>query len=150
MKILVLHGPNLGLLGKREPDLYGAATLEEINLRIRERAKGLKVEILETCQSNAESELIEKIHGAEGVVDGILFNPAAYTHTSVALRDALLGTDIPFVEVHLSNVSARESFRRQSFFSDIAIGVVSGFGAESYLLGLEGLVAELRKVLVKT
>ena len=146
MKILVLHGPNLGLLGKREPDLYGACTLEEINVRIRKRADDLKIHIVEICQSNAESELIERIHASAGVVDGILFNPAAYTHTSVALRDALLATDIPFVEVHLSNVSAREPFRQQSFFSDIAMGVVSGFGVESYLLGLEGLVAALNKI----
>jgi len=146
MRILVLHGPNLGLLGKREPGVYGTCTLSEIDRRIREKAAQLGVCVEDAVQSNSESELMEKIHAAAGAVDGILFNPAAYTHTSVALRDALLGVAVPFVEVHLSNVSAREPFRRTSYFSDIAVGVVAGFGPESYLLGLEGLVAHLRDV----
>jgi 3-dehydroquinate dehydratase-2 len=145
MKILVLHGPNLGLLGKREPGIYGACTLDEINQRIRKKADELDVHLEGTFQSNSEWELMEKIHSAAGSVDGILFNPAAYTHTSVALRDALLATAVPFVEVHLSNTAAREPFRSTSYFSDIAVGVVAGFGPDSYLLGLEGLVASLRK-----
>jgi 3-dehydroquinate dehydratase II len=144
MKILVLHGPNLGLLGKREPGVYGTCTLEEIDRRIRQRAERLGVSVEEVFQSDSESGLMEKIHAAAGAVDGIVFNPAAYTHTSVALRDALLATAVPFVEVHLSNVAAREPFRRTSYFSDIAVGVVAGFGPDSYLLGLEGLVAHLR------
>ncbi len=145
MKILVLHGPNLALLGKREPGIYGACTLDEINRRIRNKADELGVRLTETFQSNSELELMEKIHAAAGEADGILFNPAAYTHTSVALRDALLATAVPFVEVHLSNVSSRESFRKTSYFSDIAVGVVAGFGPDSYLVGLDGLVASLRK-----
>jgi len=144
MKILVLHGPNLGLLGKREPGIYGACTLEEIDRRILEKAGELGVRVEEIFQSNAESELMERIHAAAGQVDGILFNPAAYTHTSVALRDALLAAAVPFVEVHLSNVAAREPFRRTSFFSDIAVGVVAGFGPGSYTVALEGLVGRLR------
>jgi 3-dehydroquinate dehydratase II len=144
MKILVLHGPNLSLLGKREPGLYGTCTLDEIDQRIRNRAQELGGSVHDIFQSNSESELIDKIHAAAGRVDGILFNPAGYTHTSVALRDALLATGIPFVEVHLSNVHSREPFRKISFFSDIALGVVSGFGPESYTLGLEGLVRKIQ------
>ena len=143
MRILVLHGPNLNLLGKREPAHYGAATLDEINDAVAARARDLGVDLVECLQSNSESELIERIHKAMGTVDGIVFNPAAFTHTSVALRDALLATSVPFVEIHLSNVAAREAFRHRSFFSDIAVGVVSGFGAESYLLGLQGLVKNI-------
>ena len=146
MKILVLHGPNLGLLGRREPGVYGRCTLEEIDRSIRERAGKLGVRVEDAFQSDSESKLMEKIHAAAGLVDGILFNPAAYTHTSVALRDALLAAAVPFVEVHLSNVAAREPFRRTSYFSDIAVGVVAGFGPESYLLGLEGLAAHLRRL----
>lgn len=145
MKIMILNGPNLNLLGTREPGIYGKQTLEEINRNLRKHAEQLDVQLVETLQSNSESQLIDKIHSAQGVVDGLLFNPAAFTHTSVALRDALLATDIPFVEVHLSNPAAREPFRKQSFFSDIALGVVSGLGPESYLFALEGLVNMLRK-----
>ncbi len=145
MKVLVLHGPNLNLLGSRETDLYGRTTLEEINGRLEAEAARLNVEIVGTIQTNSEAELIERIHEAREEVDGIVINPAAYTHTSIALRDALLAAGIPFVEVHLSNVYAREPFRQRSFLSDIAVGVVTGFGPDSYLLAFEGLVRSLRK-----
>jgi 3-dehydroquinate dehydratase-2 len=134
--ILVLHGPNLNLLGSREPDVYGATTLNDINTSLTERALQ-QGHSLQTLQSNAEHDLIERIHDAkrEGV-DFIIFNPAAFTHTSVALRDALLAVNIPFIEVHLSNIYRREAFRHHSYFSDIANGVISGFGAISYELAL--------------
>lgn len=134
--ILVLHGPNLNLLGSREPEIYGATTLDDINRQLTELA--LKAgHHLQTLQSNAEYELIDRIHDArkEGV-DFIIINPAAFTHTSVALRDALLGVGIPFIEVHLSNVHKREAFRHHSYFSDVAHGVICGFGADSYELAL--------------
>lgn len=143
MKILILHGPNLNLLGTRETEIYGSKTLDEINEDIRQRAKTLGARIEEAFQTNSESELVERIQAARGTVDGIVINPAAYTHTSVALRDALLATGIPFAEVHLSNVHGREAFRHQSYLSDIAQGVVAGFGPEGYLLALEGLVKRL-------
>lgn len=135
--ILVLHGPNLNLLGLREPGIYGATTLDDINRNLTQIA----IEAghhLQTLQSNAEYELIDRIHDArkEGV-DFIIINPAAFTHTSVALRDALLGVDIPFIEVHLSNVHKREIFRHHSYFSDVAQGVICGFGATSYELALQ-------------
>lgn len=138
--ILVLHGPNLNLLGTREPDKYGAVTLDEINQRLQDRARDCGHH-LQTLQSNAEYELIERIQAAasEGV-DFILFNPAAYTHTSVALRDALLAVSIPFIEVHLSNVHKREAFRQHSYFSDIAVGVIAGLGARGYELALDAAV----------
>lgn len=134
--ILVLHGPNLNLLGLREPGIYGAATLDSINQQLSELCREAGHHCL-TLQSNAEYELIERIHEArnEGV-DFILINPAAFTHTSVALRDALLAVDIPFIEVHLSNVHKREAFRHHSYFSDVAQGVICGFGATSYELAL--------------
>lgn len=135
--ILVLHGPNLNLLGTREPELYGKTTLKDINESLS-RLCADKGHHFQALQSNAEYELIERIHEAKGeAIDFIIFNPAAFTHTSIALRDALLGVDIPFVECHLSNVHARESFRQQSYFSDIAVGVISGFGIQSYELSLE-------------
>lgn len=135
--ILVLHGPNLNLLGTREPEIYGSTTLDDINQRLAELCKAQGHHLL-ALQSNAEYELIERIHEArqEGI-NFIVFNPAAFTHTSVALRDALTGTAIPFVECHLSNVFAREAFRHHSYFSDIAVGVISGFGAQSYELALQ-------------
>lgn len=135
--ILVIHGPNLNLLGSREAELYGTDTLEAINARLAQRA-GERGARLATYQSNSEAELVERIQQArqEGV-DFILINPAAYTHTSVAMRDALAAVGIPFVEVHLSNVFARESFRRESYFTDIAVGIVSGLGAKGYELALE-------------
>ena len=141
--ILVLHGPNLNLLGVREPAIYGAATLEEINHRLTERCIEAGHHLL-ALQSNAEYELIERIHDAskEGV-NFILFNPAAFTHTSVALRDALLAVAIPFIEVHLSNVHRREDFRQLSYFADIALGTICGFGALSYTLALEAALEHL-------
>ncbi len=135
--ILVLHGPNLNLLGTREPDVYGRVTLDEINAKLAAiaQAKGAK---LAHFQSNAEGELVERVHQARGDgTDFIIINPAAFTHTSVALRDALAGVAIPFVEVHLSNVHAREAFRKESYFSDIAVGVISGLGATGYELALQ-------------
>lgn len=135
--ILVLHGPNLNLLGLREPGIYGATTLDDINRSLTQTAQTAGHH-LQTLQSNAEYELIDRIHDArrEGV-DFIIINPAAFTHTSVALRDALLGVDIPFIEVHLSNVHKRETFRHHSYFSDVAQGVICGFGSTSYELALQ-------------
>ncbi len=141
--LLVLHGPNLNLLGVREPERYGALSLQEIDstLQIAAQAAG---DELSCFQSNAEHALIDRIHLAhEEQVAGILFNPAGYTHSSVALRDALLAVAIPFVEVHMSNIHAREPFRSHSYFSDIALGVVTGFGAYSYHLALQALHTHL-------
>lgn len=134
--ILVLHGPNLNLLGEREPDIYGSSTLEDINLHLSEIAHRQGHHLL-NLQSNAEYELIDRIHDArqEGV-NFILFNPAAFTHTSIALRDALAAVEIPFIEVHLSNIHQREEFRQHSFFSAIAEGVICGFGPKGYELAL--------------
>lgn len=130
--ILVLHGPNLNLLGSREPDVYGRVTLDEINERLMSLA-GTSGANLFCFQSNAEAELVERVQQARADgTDFIVINPAAFTHTSVALRDALAAVAIPFIEVHLSNVSAREAFRKESFFSDIAVGVISGLGASGY------------------
>jgi 3-dehydroquinate dehydratase-2 len=134
--VLVLHGPNLNLLGTREPDIYGQTTLETINKRLQDMAQASGHNTV-AFQSNAEHDLINRIHSAQQEnIAFIIFNPAAFTHTSVALRDAITASRIPFIEVHLSNVYARESFRRQSFFSDIALGVISGFGAKGYELAL--------------
>lgn len=135
-KILVLHGPNLNLLGTREPEIYGRTTLADIDADLSAAATTAGHE-LTSFQSNAEHALIDRVHAArdEGVA-WIVINPGGYTHTSVALRDALAGVAIPFIEVHLSNVKAREAFRHQSYFSDIASGVISGFGAESYRMAL--------------
>lgn len=139
-KILVLHGPNLNLLGTREPAHYGAQTLDDINRRLLDVAKELSCE-LDSFQSNAEHELIDRIHAAKrDAVDFLIINPAAFTHTSVAIRDAIAGVDLPFYEVHLSNVFAREAFRHHSFFSDLAKGVISGFGAFGYEAALRGAV----------
>lgn len=142
MKILVLHGPNLNLLGVREPEVYGAASLAEVEAGLTSLAADLGVEV-EFFQSNAEGALVDRIQAALGQCAGVLINPAAYTHTSVALRDALLATALPFVEIHLSNIHARESFRQRSLLADVAVGTVAGFGANSYQLGLRGLVAHL-------
>lgn len=134
--ILVLHGPNLNLLGLREPEHYGKTTLANINQELLERANKAGFE-LESFQSNSEAELITKIHTQFGSNTGFLiFNPAAFTHTSVALRDAISAVKIPFIEVHLSNVHAREPFRQHSYFSDIAVGVIAGLGAQGYYLAL--------------
>lgn len=139
--ILVLHGPNLNLLGTREPETYGHDTLEQINERLHQRAEQAGHHLL-CLQSNAEYELVERIQSAAGEgIDFIIFNPAAFTHTSVALRDALLATGIPFIEVHLSNIYRREAFRHRSYFSDIAEGVIMGLGAKGYLLALEAAMA---------
>ena len=142
--ILILNGPNLNLLGTREPDKYGLETLEQINQQLTDAAS-YAGHSTNCFQSNAEHDLIQRIHDAkqEGV-DYIIFNPGAFTHTSVAIRDALLGVAIPFIEVHLSNVHAREEFRRHSYFSDIADGVVCGFGANSYSLALQAVVTKLK------
>ncbi len=141
--ILILNGPNLNLLGTREPEKYGLETLEQINQQLTDAALA-SGHNARCFQSNAEHDLIQRIHDAklEGV-NYIIFNPGAYTHTSVAIRDALLGVAIPFIEVHLSNVHAREEFRRHSYFSDIADGVICGFGANSYNLALQAVVAKL-------
>ena len=141
--ILTLHGPNLNLLGKREPGIYGHATLADINQRL-EQLCATGGHILLTLQSNAEHELVERIHDAPAdKVDFIIFNPAAFTHTSVALRDALLGVGLPFIEVHLSNVHSREPFRQHSYFSDIARGVICGLGPLGYELALQAALTEL-------
>jgi 3-dehydroquinate dehydratase-2 len=143
MQLLALHGPNLNLLGSREPGLYGSSSLADIDAALQRQAAALAVE-LECFQSNHEGALVDRIQQARGQVDGILINAAAYTHTSVALRDALLAVAIPFVEVHLSNTHAREPFRHRSFLADRAVGVICGFGPDSYRLGLDGLVGHLR------
>lgn len=141
--LLVLHGPNLNLLGQREPEIYGHTTLEDINRRLIELCVDRGHHLM-ALQSNAEYELIDRIHDArnEGI-DFIIFNPAAFTHTSVALRDALLAVQIPFIEVHLSNVHSREPFRQHSYFSDIARGVICGLGPQGYELALQAALASL-------
>jgi len=144
-RLLLLNGPNLGLLGRREPELYGSSTLVEIEALLKKQASTAGHE-LETFQNEAEADLIRRIHRArEEHVAIILFNPAAFTHTSVALRDALLAVQIPFIELHLSNVAAREEFRQRSFFSDIAIGTITGFGATSYELALDAAIHHLAR-----
>jgi 3-dehydroquinate dehydratase-2 len=135
--ILVLHGPNLNLLGLREPEHYGNATLDSINQDLMKQANKANV-ALETYQSNSEAELVDKLQSlAANNVDFIIINPAAFTHTSVAMRDALAAIKIPFIEVHLSNVYAREAFRHHSYFTDIAVGIISGLGARGYTLALD-------------
>ncbi len=140
MKILVVNGPNLNTLGKRETDIYGSNTLEDINRMLIREAESLREDVaLEFFQSNSEGEIVNCVQGACGNFDGILINPAAYTHTSVAIRDALLSTALPVVEIHISNIFKREEFRQNSFVSGICVGMISGFGLNSYLLGLRGL-----------
>ncbi len=135
--ILVLHGPNLNLLGLREPEHYGSATLDSINQSLVSKAKSANI-VLETFQSNSEADLVTKIQSlATNKVDFIIINPAAFTHTSVAMRDALSAVKVPFIEVHLSNVFAREAFRHHSYFTDIAVGIISGLGAQGYALALD-------------
>lgn len=142
-KLLLLHGPNLNLLGTREPEIYGGETLQTVNNRLIEQAQSGGHQ-LDAQQSNAEHELIQSIHdAAKDGVNFIIINPGAFTHTSVALRDALLGVAIPFIEVHLSNVHAREEFRHHSYFSDIALGVICGFGIKSYELALQAALNTL-------
>jgi 3-dehydroquinate dehydratase-2 len=142
--ILVIHGPNLNLLGGREPNHYGTMTLDDINHQLTQHAEKAGFN-LTSFQSNAEVELINKIQSAKGQIDFILINPAAYTHTSIAMRDALSAVKIPFIEIHLSNIYAREHFRHQSYFSDIAIGVISGLGAHGYLLALDYAISQLQQ-----
>ena len=145
MKFLVLHGPNLNLLGEREPEVYGTTTLAEIDANLTNLAKE-KGHQLSAFQSNAEHELIDQIHVAKkSGVDFILINPGAFTHTSIAIRDAMLGTQLPFIEVHLSNVFSREEFRQHSFLSDIAVAVISGLGAYGYELALLGAERHLQQ-----
>ncbi len=143
MKILVIHGPNLNLLGKREPEIYGSTTIDEINTLLKKEAQSLGTDI-EFSQSNSEGEIVDTIQSAMGTVDGIVINPAAYTHTSVAIRDAIASTAIPTVEVHISNIYGREDFRKLSYVSGVAVGVISGLGVNSYLLALRGLVNHLK------
>ena len=144
MKILVMHGPNLNLLGTREPSIYGNITINEINSAISAFALKMGIEV-NIVQSNSEGALIERIHSAIGNYDGILINPAAYTHTSIAIRDALTAAALPVVEVHLSNIHSREEFRSRSFIAPIAVGQISGFGPDSYLLGLRAIFNHLTK-----
>jgi 3-dehydroquinate dehydratase II len=144
LSILVVHGPNLNLLGVREPGVYGARTLSEINSWLETEAEALRVRLAAT-QSNHEGDLVDAIQSALGSHQGVLINPGAYTHTSVAIRDAISAVNLPTVEVHLSNVYRRESFRHHSYIAPVAIGQISGFGARSYLLGLHALVAHLRQ-----
>jgi 3-dehydroquinate dehydratase-2 len=144
MKILVLHGPNLNLLGTREPGVYGRLTLAEIDSAIASLANELGGEV-ESFQSNSEGAIIDKIQAAAASFDGILINPAAYTHTSVAIRDALAAVALPAVEVHLSNIHSREEFRAKSYVAPIAVGQISGFGVDSYLLGLRAIFNHIKK-----
>ena len=143
MKILVLHGPNLNLLGRREPEIYGRLTLDDINSRLSALAKELGVEV-SFFQSNHEGELVQRIQEAMGVFQAIVINPGAYTHTSIALRDAISSSGIPTVETHISNIYNREKFRQHSHISAVAVGQIAGFGAESYLLALRAAVAVAR------
>ena len=141
-RILVLHGPNLNLLGRREPGIYGNVTLEEINHRLYKVAAEHHVE-LEILQSNHEGGLIEAIQGAMGRIDALIINAGAYTHTSVALRDAIAGVAIPTIEVHLSNLARRERYRQHSYLTEVAVGQIMGFGADSYVLGLQAAILHL-------
>ncbi len=143
-KLLVIHGPNLNLLGTREPEVYGADTLNDINQSLDKIALKNKVE-LETFQSNTEGDIVSVIQKAKiDGIDFIVINPAAYTHTSIAIRDAFLATSIPFIEVHLSNVHAREDFRKHSYLSDIANGVICGFGKSSYFMALDAAITQCK------
>jgi 3-dehydroquinate dehydratase II len=144
VKIAVVHGPNLNLLGQREPEVYGSTTLADLDTAIIGLGRELGAEVV-TFQANGEGALVDHVQQAAPSVDGFLVNAGAYTHTSVALRDALIGVRRPFVEVHLSNVFAREPFRHHSYLGDRALGLVAGFGADSYLLALRALVSHLRR-----
>jgi len=143
MKVLVINGPNLDLLGERQPDLYGKLTLKEINEKMVQLAKELKCEI-EFFQSNHEGKIVDTIGEARGKFDFLIINPAAYTHTSVAIRDAIVGAGVPTIEVHLSNIYAREEFRRKSLIAPVAIGQICGFGPDGYFLALRALVNRMK------
>ena len=144
-QILVIHGPNLNLLGTREPEIYGADTLDDINQTLEQRALQEKI-VLATFQSNNEGDIVSRIQQAgRDKVDMIIINPAAYTHTSIAIRDAFLATQVPFIELHLSNVYAREDFRKHSYLSDIAVGVIGGFGINSYRLALDAAIGHCQR-----
>jgi len=143
-RVLVIHGPNLNLLGKREPDVYGDVTIEEINKRLQQFARKKKVD-LDIFQSNHEGEIVDKIGKAKNRCKALLINPAAYTHTSVAIRDAIMATGIPAVEVHLSNIYSREDFRHISLIASVAKGQISGFGIDSYMYGLEAAINLAKK-----
>ena len=139
MKILVIHGPNLNLLGIREPEVYGSVTMEEINEGLEKRASSNNIQI-EAFQSNAEHEIVTKLQDSMDHIDYIIINPGALTHTSIAIRDSLLGIGVPFYEVHISNIFAREEFRHKSYFSDVANGVICGFGTQGYDLALRHII----------
>ena len=143
LNVLVLHGPNLNLLGTREPDVYGTDTLADIDFQLTALAEEQKIAI-RIKQSNSEEVLIESLHSSREWANGVLFNPGAFTHTSVALRDAIAAIDIPVVEVHLSNIHARESFRRDSLLAPVCLGSISGFGTTSYMLGLQALKTQMK------
>ena len=143
LNVLVLHGPNLNLLGTREPDVYGTDTLADIDSQLTALAEELKI-VVRIKQSNSEEMLIEELHSSREWANGVLFNPGAFTHTSVALRDAIAAIDIPVVEIHLSNIHARESFRRESLLAPVCLGSISGFGSQSYMLGLQALKTHMK------
>jgi 3-dehydroquinate dehydratase-2 len=143
MRIAVLNGPNLNLLGQREPELYGRTSLAEVEGKVRQAGAALEVQI-DWFQTNHEGEMVDAVQRLSGHADGALINAAAWTHSSLAVRDALLAVKVPFVEVHLSNIFAREAERRHSMFADLALGVIAGFGAQSYVLALQALVGRLR------
>jgi len=144
VKLLIIHGPNLNLLGRRERDIYGDTGLEDINRMAVDYGASLGYEI-QTVQKNSEADIIDTIHAAPGTYAGVVINPAAFTHTSVAIRDAIAGVDIPFVEVHLSNIYSREEFRHRSLTAAVCAGQISGFGPDSYLLGIEALARRVKK-----
>ena len=144
LKILVLHGPNLNLLGQREPNIYGTVTLDAVNQLLKQEAINWQSDVF-CFQSNHEGELIDAVHEAKGKYQGIIINAGAYTHTSVALRDAISAVSLPTVEVHLSNIYQREEFRHHSYIAPVAVGQISGFGIESYRLGLQALVSYIRQ-----
>ena len=139
MKILIIHGPNLNLLGVREPEVYGSVTMEEINQGLKQRAESNNIEV-EAFQSNAEHEIVTKLQDSMDHIDYIIINPGALTHTSIAIRDSLLGIGVPFYEVHISNIFAREEFRQKSYFSDVANGVICGLGTQGYDLALRHII----------
>lgn len=144
-KILIIHGPNLNLLGTREPDIYGKVSIDKINQELTKSAKKNNIQ-LKIVQSNHEGEIVDLIQKAKGKFNVIVINPAAYTHTSVAIRDAIAAVGVPTIEVHLSNIYAREEFRRTSLVSPVVVGQVSGFGVNSYLLGLQAAIGLLKKI----